>query len=38
MQGKTCFNFKTGPEAKMIAELKQLTAAGFKLWVQKQWV
>jgi hypothetical protein len=38
MQGKACFNFKTGPEAELIAELKQLTAAGFKLWGEKQWV
>ena len=38
MQGKTCFNFKTGPEAVLIAELKQLTAAGFQLWREKQWV
>ena len=38
MQGKTCFNFKTGPEPGLIAELKLLTDAGFKQWGEKKWV
>ena len=31
MQGKTCFNF-TAPDAALFAELKKLTAEGFKLF------
>ena len=31
MQGKTCFNF-TAPDAPLFAELKKLTAEGFKLF------
>jgi len=27
MQGKTCFNFKTTPDPKLITDLKKLTAA-----------
>jgi hypothetical protein len=38
MQGKTCFNFKTEPEAELIGELKRLTEAGFKQWKEKKWV
>jgi hypothetical protein len=38
MQGKTCFNFKTEPEAELIGELQRLTAAGFKQWKEKKWV
>jgi hypothetical protein len=38
MQGKTCFNFKTGPEPDLVTELKQLTAAGFKHWGEKEWL
>ncbi len=38
MQGKTCFNFKTDPDPKLIAELKQLTDAGFKQWSEKKWL
>ena len=30
MQGKTCFNFKTGPEPR-------LTEAGFKKWAEMKW-
>ena len=32
MQGKTCFNFKSGPEPDLVADLKQLTAAALKQW------
>jgi len=38
MQGKTCFNFKTMPEASLLKELKALTAAGFKIFRQRKWV
>ncbi len=38
MQGKACFNFKTVPDADLIAELERLTAAGFKSFDEKSWV
>ena len=38
MQGKTCFNFKTEPEADLVRELKQLTGAGVKRWKERQWM
>jgi len=38
MQGKTCFNFKTAPEPELIAELQQLTKAGFTQWGEKKWL
>lgn len=38
MQGKTCFNFKTDPDPELVADLKRLTAAGFKLWREKKWL
>jgi hypothetical protein len=38
MQGKTCFNFRTVPEAALIKELKTLTSAGFKIFRQRKWV
>ena len=38
MQGKSCFNFKTDPEPEAIAELKQLTEAGYEQWSERKWV
>jgi hypothetical protein len=38
MQGKTCFNFKTGPDPELLAELKRLTEAGVDLWATKKWL
>jgi len=38
MQGKTCFNFKSKPEADLIADLKRLTEAGYKAWSEKSWI
>ncbi len=38
MQGKACFNFKTVPDAGLIAELERLTHAGFKSFDEKNWV
>jgi hypothetical protein len=32
MQGKTCFNFKTLPDAELIADLKRLTAVAARSW------
>jgi hypothetical protein len=32
MQGKTCFNFKTLPDAELIADLKRLTAVAARAW------
>jgi hypothetical protein len=38
MQGKACFNFKTDPDPKLIAELKHLTEMAFNQWDDKKWV
>jgi hypothetical protein len=38
MQGKTCFNFKTTPDAGLLTELERLTHAGFKSFDEKNWV
>lgn len=38
MQGKTCFNFKTEPDPKVVADLKQLTAASFQQWDERKWL
>jgi hypothetical protein len=38
MQGKTCFNFKTVPDAETLRELETLTAACIQNWKQKQWM
>ena len=38
MQGKACFNFKSVPEAGLMAELEQLTAAALADWAAKNWV
>jgi hypothetical protein len=38
MQGKACFNFKTVPDADLIAELERLTAAGFQFFDDKKWI
>jgi hypothetical protein len=38
MQGKACFNFKTVPDADLIAELERLTHAGFKSFDDKNWL
>jgi hypothetical protein len=32
MQGKTCFNFKTVPDANLIADLKKVTELAAKAW------
>ena len=38
MQGKACFNFKSGPEPELIADLKAVTEAGFKRWREQKWL
>jgi len=38
MQGKACFNFKTVPEAELIADLKQLMDASVEAWREKKWI
>ena len=38
MQGKTCFNFKNDPAPDLLAELEQLTEAGFKHWDRQKWL
>jgi hypothetical protein len=38
MQGKTCFNFKTGPDPELLADLESLTLAGLREWEGKNWL
>ena len=38
MQGKTCFNFKTAPEAELLEELKRLVEAALKDWSARQYL
>ncbi len=38
MQGKTCFNFKTDPDAELISDLRRLTDAAFEEWKDKTWI
>ena len=37
MQGKTCFNFKSVPEAELVGELESLTEAAIRSWREKSW-
>jgi hypothetical protein len=37
MQGKTCFNFRTTPDAALLKELKTLTKAGMKNFRDRSW-
>jgi hypothetical protein len=38
IQGKTCFNFKTAPDATLIKELERLTQDGVKAFDAKGWL
>ena len=38
MQGKTCFNFKTEPDAEVLNDLKVLTEEAVKDWGEKKWL
>ena len=38
MQGKSCFNFKTAPDAATLEELKRLTAAAVDHWADQNWL
>ncbi len=37
MQGLTCFNFKTVPDAALLKELKTLSKAGMKAFRERKW-
>jgi hypothetical protein len=38
MQGKSCFNFKTAPDATTLRELERLTAAAVDHWAEQHWL
>lgn len=38
MQGKTCFNFKSGPDAAQLGELDRLTGAAVEDWRARKWL
>ena len=38
MQGKTCFNFKTEPDAEALADLGRMCGAAIDDWAAKKWV
>ena len=38
MQGKSCFNFKTAPDAATLRELEGLTAAAVDHWAEQNWL
>ena len=38
MQGKACFNFKSGPEPELLEDLALVTAAGFDAFAAKGWI
>ena len=38
MQGKTCFNFKSVPDAALLQELKRLTGDGYDFFSRKRWI
>jgi hypothetical protein len=38
MQGKACFNFKAAPEPDALVELRRLTDAGLKEWVERKYL
>jgi hypothetical protein len=38
MQGKACFNFKSGPGPELIADLEHLIETAFDLWSERKWV
>lgn len=38
MQGKTCFNFKTAPDADTLAALDKLTGQALEHWRKQKWV
>jgi hypothetical protein len=38
MQGKACFNFKTGPEPELLSALDRLTESAIKQWGAKKWL
>lgn len=38
MQGKSCFHFKTEPDAETMAGLKEMTEAGIRGWKERKWI
>lgn len=38
MQGKSCFNFKSAPDAATVAQLKQLARSGLAEWKTIGWL
>jgi len=38
MRGKSCFNFKSIPDAEVMAGLVRLMAASVELWTEKKWL
>jgi len=38
MQGKTCFNFKSGPDPELLRELERLTEAGLACFAERKWL
>jgi len=37
-QGKACFNFKTMPDRKLLADLSKLTKASVKFFADRKWL
>jgi hypothetical protein len=38
LAGQACFNFKSDPDAAVLAELKRLTGAAQKQWSGQNWL
>jgi len=38
MRGKSCFNFKTAPDATTLEELERLTGAAVDHWADRDWL
>ena len=38
MQGKSCFNFKTNPDAALLSDLRTLTDSALRDWKEKNWL
>ena len=38
MQGKACFNFKSGPEPELLEDLARVTAGGMDAFAAKGWL
>jgi len=38
MQGKTCFNFTSAPDATLLGELQSVVDRGLKRWEKQNWI